>query len=475
MEKKQRGTFRALDEKWGVIEKAMGLWAFHQRRLLEAADPQQCSSREVLQKVAELLSAVLVKLTPTQLLQRMKDLPESEPIQRLALATLHSQPQLRIQLAVNYEVNDVTTVVINCLQMLLRRFEVDAESDNSSGVGVETVFRLLQDEKLPAEGWMYVEHCLEICLHILCHWSAAKLSLPQKGAGPEGLHATAAPLLLAQGGLVDVLAELIDPVNAGFELLVKPPTSVYNKAVETLQNLFEQSAHVCSFCMQHYSEVKLVVSTASDSLSHDPLADFPEMQQEACTQLASAFEKFADDEKLTRKILKALASLFESSHNLVYWFLNASSLSSLGELQALDVHVEACRAITRMPYWSVEDVSELPDFVALIAKLLLESIEGLSEAPGADKPQRRVLDLNEAEEVVSTCSASLLHLLLIDPSPPTVVNCLVESLCGGCRAEDVEAGSEAAVNNVMKVMQVFPSSDRVQMNCQHLLTSLLGE
>ncbi|CAE7342855.1 HCc2, partial [Symbiodinium necroappetens] len=45
--------------------------------------------------------------------------------------------------------------------------------------------------------------------------------------------------------------------------------------------------------------------------------------------------------------------------------------------------------------------------------------------------------------------------------------------------EDVEASeapnSEEAVNTVMKIMQVFPSSDRLQMNCQHILTSLLGE
>lgn len=143
----------------------------------------------------------------------------------------------------------------------------------------------------------------------------------------------------------------------------------------------------------------------------------------------------------------------------------------MGELQALDVHVEACRAVVRVPYWSVQDAPELPAFVTTIAKLLLESIQGLSEAPAPGKPQRRVLDLNEAEEVVATCSASLLHLLLIDPCPPTAHRCLVESL--GAEGED--AGSEAAVDNVMKVMQVFPSSDRVQMNCQHLLTALLGE
>jgi hypothetical protein len=277
MEKKRRGIFRELDEKWDVIGKGLVLWAFHQRRVLEASDPQKCSSKEVLQKVAELLSAILAKLPPATLLQRMKDFENSEPLQRLALATLHANPQMRLQLAVNYQANGVSTVVISCLQMLLRRFENDDKAAQEAGAAVEAAFQHLQDEKLPAEGWVYVAHCLEICVHILSHWSAAKLALPQKGAGPDGLQATAAPLLLAQGGLVDVLAELIDPVTAGYELLTKPPSFIYSKAVETLQNLFEQSAHVCLFCMQHYQEVKLVVSTASDSLAHDPLISFSEM------------------------------------------------------------------------------------------------------------------------------------------------------------------------------------------------------
>jgi len=475
---KDQAFCRTLDKKWGVVEKALGLWAFHQRRLLEAADPQKCSSREVLQKVAELLSVIMGKLTASVLLQRMKDFPTSEPLQRLALATLSTSPQQRLQLAVNYEANDLATVVINCLQMLMRRFEVgvdaDSDSNRAAGAEVEKAFRLLEDEKLPAEGWMYVEHSLDICLHILSHWSAAKLSLPQKGVGPEGLHATAAPLLLAQGGLVDVLAELIDCISAGIELVDKVPTKVYNKAVETLQNLFEQSAHVCLFCMQHYQEVKLVISTASDSLAIDPLANFPAMQQQAVEQLANSFEKFAEDKQLVRRVLKALAALFESSHSLVGWFLETHSLADLGELQALDLHVEACRAVARVPYWSTEEAPELPRLVTNISQLLLGSIEGLTDASDASKPRRRVLDLNEAEEVVSSCGASLLQLLLIDPSPPTVSSCLVKSLSAGSEEEDVGAASEAAVNNIMKVMQVFPSSNRVQMNCQHLLTSLLG-
>lgn len=163
------------------------------------------------------------------------------------------------------------------------------------------------------------------------------------------------------------------------------------------------------------------------------------------------------------------------------WFLQSNSLGSLGEDQAVDIHIEACRAISRVPYWSREDAAELPAFVAQISQLFLESVQGLSEAPAAGRPQRRVLDLNEAEEVAATCSASLLHLMLSDPCPPAVQSCLVESLGAGCRAEGGEVaaaaneGSESAVNHVMKVMQVFPSSDRLQMNCQHLLTSLLDE
>jgi len=114
----------------------------------------------------------------------------------------------------------------------------------------------------------------------------------------------------------------------------------------------------------------------------------------------------------------------------------------------------------------------LPDLVVSIAELLLGSVEGLEEGAPAN-PRGRVLDLTEAEEVSGACMSALLHLLLIDPSPPTVLRCLVQSL-GDVNSEE-SGGSERAVNNVMKIMQVFPSSDRVQMNCQHLLTSLLGE
>merc|ERR1711972_384835 len=106
-----------------------------------------------------------------------------------------------------------------------------------------------------------------------------------------------------------------------------------------------------------------------------------------------------------RKILKALANLFESSHRLVAWFLETHRLANLGELQAADVHVEACRAASKVPYWSMEEADELPGFVKLIAELLLESIQGLDEAPQPSsangKLSRRVLDLNEAEQVVS--------------------------------------------------------------------------
>lgn len=492
-ERKQRGAFRALDAEWAVVRKALGLWAFHQRRALEDSDPLKSRSREVLQKVAELLSAVLVKLTPQTLLERMQEFENSEALQRIALVAIHSNPQLRLQLAVNYVDNDVARVVIVCLQMLLRHYDdevppegADVEEHRSSAeqrASTEAAFQLLQDDKLPAEAWPYVQYCLEICLHILSHWSAAKLSLQQKA---DVLDARAAPLMLAQGGLVDVLAEIIDPVAADFQLRMPPPQAVRQQAVETLQALFEQNAHVCLFCMQHYTEVKLMIAMGCDSLCMDPLAAFPDMQQQAVEQLSASFEKFsAGDEKLGRKILKALANLFESSYRLVAWFLKEYSLSTLGSMQGLDVHIEACRAVARAPYWGAEDAPLLPELVVSIARLLLGGVQGLAEAAPANS-QGRVLDVTEAEEVAAACMSALLHLLLIDPSPPTALRCLVRSL-GDADGEGSSfnppprtdasetGGSELAVNNVMKIMQVFPSSDRVQMNCQHLLTSLLGE
>lgn len=61
--------------------------------------------------------------------------------------------------------------------------------------------------------------------------------------------------------------------------------------------------------------------------------------------------------------------------------------------------------------------------------------------------RRRVLDLTEAEEVVSACMTSVLHLLLIDPSPPTVLRALSRHLA--------RYGSEAGAGAV----QVEPMAD----------------
>jgi len=286
-------------------------------------------------------------------------------------------------------------------------------------------------------------------------------------------------LLLAKAGLVDVLVEIMDPQSAGLEMSTKAPEVVQKKATETLQALFEQNGHICLFCMQHYSEVRQMVAMGCDSIALDPLKQFPQMQQQAVDELNALYEKFSvDDERTAKKILKALTVLFESSYQLVAWFLQKNPLSTVGEYQSLDVHVEAVRAVARAPYWSAEDAPLLPKFVGLLADLLLDCIEGHGEEPGESpkKPSGRVVDWTEAEEVVSACMSSVLHLLLIDPSPPTVLLCLAQSLGRNSKVEgEATDGSERAVNAVMKVMQVFPSSDRVQMNCQHLLTSLLRE
>lgn len=485
MEKKQRGAYRALDSEWGFTRKAVDLWTFHQRRALEDQDPQKSTSAGVLQKVAELLNAIILKLPPQVLLIRMQEFQDTEVVQRIALAAIHTNAQLRLQIAVNYVENKVIPVVIGCMQMFLRHYEGTAPNKSPTTTGIEAAFRLVRDAQLPADAWPYVLYCLEVCLHILSHWSATKLCLGQQ-ADPLG--SRAAPVLLAQGGLVDVLAELIDPVASGFELCTSPPTAVLQKANETLQALFEQNAHICIVCMQTYTEVQKMVALGCDSLSMDPLTDKPELQQQAVTQLVASFDKFScTNDKLGWKIRKALAVLFESSYRLVAWFLKHHTLNMLGDYQSLDVHIEAVRALARAPYWSAEDAPLLPEFVGLIAELLLRSIEGHGDDPTAvttqPKPSRRVFDLTEAQEVVAACMTSVLHLLLIDPSPPTVLHCLSRSLSQYGQAETWQSeddrggdvGSEQAVNTVMRVMQVFPSSDHVQLNCQHLLTSLLGE
>eukprot|EP00913_Durusdinium_trenchii_P016899 g15887.t1 len=340
----------------------------------------------------------------------------------------------------------------------------------------------------------YITYCLEVCLHVLSHWSCTKLAAPQKG--PDVLDPGAAPVRLASAGVVDVLAELIDAPSAGVELRQPPPSSLVQKACETLQALFERNPHICIFCMKHYAEVKQIILVGCDSIVADPLSDHPEMQQEAIELFIGAFEKFAmKDERLSRKLLKAtlwipcaLTGLFESSYQLVAWFLQQHPLGSLSELHSLDAHIEAVRAVARAAYWIVPPPG---------ARVVLQGHLDFAKPPSCTG--RRVVDLTEAEEIASSCTASVLHLMLslrhvceIDPSPPTVQQSVARSLGKRPAREEnfekdkddlppleevdgTEVSSEEAVNTLMKIMQVFPSSDRLQMNCQHILTSLLGE
>lgn len=483
MEKKQHGSFRTLDAEHGVLRKTLGLWNYHQRKALEDIDGQGGDSKLVLKKAAELISAVLLKLMPKTILQRLEEFQNNEPFLRIALAAIHEHPQLRLQLAVNYVDNGVVPIVIAGLQMLIRRYESNpGEPLPPEAAEVEVVFSMMQHERFPHEAWPYALYSLEICLHILQHWAATKLSLRQKA---DVLDETAAPQMFALGGLVDTLVTVVEPNAPGYELNCVPPKQVQQKASETMQQLFEQNGHICLFCMQHYIDVKHIVALGCDCLLVDPLLDFPDLQQQAADQLTEAFDKFVtSDESLGRKILKALSGLFESSYRLVVWYLQKSPINQLGELQSLDIHIEACRAVSRAAYWGHEDMEVLNDFVVVLVNLVLSSIEGHADDPdAAPKGKKRVFDLSEAEQLVMTATSAMLHVLLIDPQPPTVQRLLV-----GCFANPAEAGaptppledgsqgaSEKAVNNMMRVMGVFPSSDKVQMNCQHLLTSFLGD
>lgn len=486
-ESQKRGTFRALDEQFDILSKAMNLWAFHQRRALEDPEPEKCSSRVLLQKLAKLAQAILVKLPPQQLLKRMEEFEESEVFRRLAVSTMRESPQLRLQISVNYTTNNVITVIVSCLQMLLRNYE----KSETGGINPETeqltrTFRLLADERLPVDAWPYMDSCLDVCLHILQHWSCTNPS------GGKEIDPSSAAIQLVHAGLMDALAELTDPTGMGMELREQPPGSLVRKAEDALQRLFERNGPICVFCMKHYVDSKPIITIGCESIANDPFNDNLDMQQEAVTLLSSSFEKFAvKDQRLGRKLLKALTMLFEASYNLVVWFLQQQPISSLPELQSLDVHIEAVRAISRAGYWSAEDAPLLPDFVAVLAQMLLDAVEGhLDVSAPPSGSGRRVFDLTEAEELAASCTASMLHLMLIDPSPPTVLHCLARSLCKHAPGkkgnelpplEDADSGtlssqtSEEAVNAVMKMMQVFPSSDRIQINCQHILTSLLGE
>lgn len=499
LELQRRGTFRRLEADFDIISKVMSLWAFHQRQTLEDSEPAKSSSLPVLKKAASLLQGVLVKLLPGRLLERLEEFQESEVLVRIALAAVHHNAQLRLQLAVNYADNNVIAVMVACMVLLLRGYETEGAADAADSE-VEVAFQLLADDKLPADGWSYTSYCLDVCLHVLSHWSCTKLAMPSKG--PEVLDPSAAPVKLASAGVVDVLAEVIDAPAAGVELRQQPPTALVQKACETLQALFERNGQICLFCMKHYAEVKQIILVGCESIVADPLSDHPEMQQEAIELFVGALEKFATkDERLSRKLLKALTVLFESSYQLVAWFLQEHPLSSLSELNGVDAHIEAVRAVSRAGYWSSEDAPLLPEFVAALVQTMLDAVEGhldFSKPPSC--AGRRVVDLTEAEEIASSCMASILHLMLIDPRPPMVQQSLARTLGQGRKVEPADSAtaentddlppledvtaddlnaspvsSEEAVNTMMKIMQVFPSSDRLQMNCQHILTSLLGE
>lgn len=499
LELQRRGTFRRLEADFDIISKVMSLWAFHQRQTLEDSEPAKSSSLPVLKKAASLLQGVLVKLLPGRLLERLEEFQESEVLVRIALAAVHHNAQLRLQLAVNYADNNVIAVMVACMVLLLRGYETEGAADAADSE-VEVAFQLLADDKLPADGWSYTSYCLDVCLHVLSHWSCTKLAMPSKG--PEVLDPSAAPVKLASAGVVDVLAELIDAPATGVELRQQPPTALVQKACETLQALFERNGQICLFCMKHYAEVKQIILVGCESIVADPLSDHPEMQQEAIELFVGALEKFATkDERLSRKLLKALTVLFESSYQLVAWFLQEHPLSSLSELNGVDAHIEAVRTVSRAGYWSSEDAPLLPEFVAALVQTMLDAVEGhldFSKPPSC--AGRRVVDLTEAEEIASSCMASILHLMLIDPRPPMVQQSLARTLGQGRKVEPADSAtaentddlppledvtaddlnaspvsSEEAVNTMMKIMQVFPSSDRLQMNCQHILTSLLGE
>eukprot|EP00931_Biecheleriopsis_adriatica_P073309 TRINITY_DN4761_c0_g1_i1.p1 TRINITY_DN4761_c0_g1~~TRINITY_DN4761_c0_g1_i1.p1 ORF type:complete len:831 (+),score=212.00 TRINITY_DN4761_c0_g1_i1:86-2578(+) len=475
LEKQRRGTFRSLDATHGIIGKAMALWTFHQRQALEDPEPEKCASRALLQKVATLLQGTFIKLPPPRLLERMEEFKTSDALIRIALAAIHENGQIRLQLAVNYHENTVVPVIVSCLQSLLRSYEKG--EDGSFSTETEATFRLLANEKLPAEAWPYVGYCLEVCLHVLQHWSCTNLDVGDK---EEDVDQDSAPFRLAQEGVVDSLAEILEGSACGSEWRQKPPDAVVHKAEETLRALFERNARLCLFCMKHYESVKQIIAAGSDSIAALQVIGNHETQQEAVDILSTAYEKFAvKDERLGRKCLKALTSLFESSYTLVVWYLELKPISALPELQSLDVHIEAVRAVSRTGYWSAEDAPLLPTCVAVLARMLLECVEGHLDASAPPSGTgRRVFDLTEAEEVAASSTASMLHLMLIDPSPPTVLHGLARSLSkkdSDLPASEEADGREEAVDAVMKIMQVFPSSDRVHMNCQHILTSMLGE
>jgi len=379
-----------------------------------------------------------------------------------------------MQVAVNYASNGATVAIISALRLFLKRFEEDGAATQAA-TNTEEAFKLIQDQQLPAAFWPYVQHGLELCSHMLSHWGATRLSTEKKG---DVLDPTAAPLLLAQQGLVDVLLEIIN-MESGAKSEDSPPKALLEIATDILKTLFEQNGHINLFCMQHYAEVRAVIKLGCDSLIGDPLPEYPDLQQQAVETLVAASKRFFKDDKLCKRILRAMSAIFETSPGLMLTFLTEYRISTPGAskdsdkaLPTPEAHLEAVRAVGHVAFWGPDDAPLMPDFVSVLAELLSQVLPPPADAgPGATGGLE---DLSEAEALAGACVASLLRLLMVDPNPPDVQQCLIEQL-GKAERNTGDTDSERAVKLTMRIMETFPSSDRMQMNCQHLLTTVLGE
>ena len=104
-----------------------------------------------------------------------------------------------------------------------------------------------------------------------------------------------------------------------------------------------------------------------------------------------------------------------------------------------------------------------------------------SDAPNSEEAVNTVMKIMQATALSHLCSLSLSPSLSLShtlslclclwlgkewPGVFTVLRCVtVRCRVAGCGFK----------RRLQPVLEVFPSSDRLQMNCQHILTSLLGE
>ncbi|CAD7923566.1 unnamed protein product [Amoebophrya sp. A120] len=397
----------------------------------------------------------------------------------------------------------------------------------SRSTAVEPFLLALHELKLPTKWWPVLESSLEIVRTMLDHWDATSRISKAGAAGPDADEEAApnrstptqlpttsvVPDHLIALGFMDRLFELFE-VPA--DLLTESLTLV---AQDCMKVLLKKSSEICLFSLVHFVEskknpffVELACSAMEESdffveetefLHHSGapassrnsnLESQNKFRLTIVTNLVDLHQKLPSLD-LQSRLRRTLAALFDQASSIglclsvLQHYESEAQIGAGGgggkkkipNLLPLAVEMEVLRAIARLSYWNPG--KETPLVVMLVAVLIDSIRESLHE------------------EYTATVLNAVLHLLAIDSSVQRVLSQSLVAACANAFAsnelkrkslekqdepmggiglfdeeeeeEKKQSERELAVSFVMKVMQRFPTSDRVGGKAQHLLTSVL--